>query len=360
MRVFVGSSRESREALETVCTILEDNGCQPVPWNTPGLFHPGSFTVPRLLEIANNEVDAAILIFSEDDLVWYRSDSYGQARDNVAFEHGLFIGILGMEAAIMVRMGNPKLPTDLSGATHIDLTNLSRAKTELRMWINNYRQKQNQVQITGANQSVTINMDISDVLSTLGICSFTSRRPNYQSLVTSGATKFSYIEKAVDSLVIVSLSMSKRTIEGVKRHIQKSIEATPANCTASFRATISLLNPRNPNVLYAISPVFGISPSELGDRILLSLNELLELRKRLAEENRHRLRILVHNTIPFGSAILIDHQREFGRIQVETRAYLAPPSESFGFEVTSAGSGSLYDSLAKGFMKLIDHATVWE
>jgi len=136
MNVFIGSTTEQLDLVDEVSLILEQNGHVPIAWNKPGLFLPGNFTADRLIDIAKNQVDAAIFIFSPDDKVWYRGNEKAQPRDNVVYEHGLFSGLLGLNKAIILNYGNnTKLPTDLSGLTYINYNNKSRSKLELKEWL---------------------------------------------------------------------------------------------------------------------------------------------------------------------------------------------------------------------------------
>jgi predicted nucleotide-binding protein len=122
MRIFIGSSKESvtRGSVLKVALWLEECGQQPVRWNHPGVFRPGEYIFPRLIEIAG-EVDAAILLFAEDDVVWYRDDIVGQPRDNVLLEYGLFAGVLGSNRVIVAREGEARIPSDLGGLIYLAL-----------------------------------------------------------------------------------------------------------------------------------------------------------------------------------------------------------------------------------------------
>src|SRR5882672_1296231 len=100
---------------------VEALGHEPLPWDQPGVFLPGTYTFNGLIEVSRN-VDAAVFIFAEDDKVWYRNGEAQQPRDNVLVEYGLFAGMLGLERALICRKGTAKTPTDLAGLVHIDIT----------------------------------------------------------------------------------------------------------------------------------------------------------------------------------------------------------------------------------------------
>lgn len=127
MKIFIGSSRESLPVVREVEVWLEEQEHEPIPWDQPGLFMPGVQTFTTLIQISR-EVEAAILVFAEDDQVWYRGDTAPRPRDNVLIEYGLFGGVLGPQKAIVCRIGDPKHPIDLAGLTCIDINPARRLR----------------------------------------------------------------------------------------------------------------------------------------------------------------------------------------------------------------------------------------
>src|SRR5678815_1061354 len=120
-RIFLGSSGKQEKLLQALTRGLEDVA-QVEPWTTS--FNPGTTTLERLLELAQ-EVDFAAFVFAQDD--WTTQDpksssassDSGQAspRDNVVFEAGLFGGTLGMRRTFILHASGSKLPSDLLGLT---------------------------------------------------------------------------------------------------------------------------------------------------------------------------------------------------------------------------------------------------
>lgn len=141
IRVFIGSSTEAHESglLLEIAKIIEDCNMIPIRWNqSPSIFKAGKFTLENLEEIQQREqISASIFIYTSDDKTWYRGKSVGKPRDNVVFEHGLFSGKLGRTKSIIVKSGNVRLPSDLSGVTHIDFSEGKKANGELdlRNWL---------------------------------------------------------------------------------------------------------------------------------------------------------------------------------------------------------------------------------
>ena len=119
-RIFLGSSGKQEKLLRALTRGLEEVA-QVEPWTTS--FNPGTTTLERLVELAN-EVDFAAFVFAQDD--WTTQSSKvllspesGQAspRDNVVFEAGLFGGTLGMRRTFILHANGAKLPSDLLGLT---------------------------------------------------------------------------------------------------------------------------------------------------------------------------------------------------------------------------------------------------
>ena len=121
-RIFLGSSEKQQKLLQALTRGLEDVA-NVEPWTTS--FNPGTTTLERLLELAQ-EVDFAAFVFAQDD--WTTNSppasdpsGSGQAspRDNVVFEAGLFCGALGMRRTFILHASGSKLPTDLLGLTSV-------------------------------------------------------------------------------------------------------------------------------------------------------------------------------------------------------------------------------------------------
>jgi len=137
MKIFIGSSKEKCSLMEKVAFWLEEEGCLPQRWNEPGLFMPGEYVFQSLMQVANS-VDAAILIFGDDDKQWYRGGlPVSSPRDNVLIEYGLFAGILGPKRAVVCRVGDTKMPTDIDGIVYVNVSEdkFERARLELKTWV---------------------------------------------------------------------------------------------------------------------------------------------------------------------------------------------------------------------------------
>ena len=112
--------------MDLVAAWLEDEGLVPVPWEEPGVILPGSDLMRQILAKArSSEFAAAAFIFADDDLL---DDGQTQPRDNVLIEYGAFAAALGEENTIAIRVGSPKVASDMRGTVYIDLNKKFKAE----------------------------------------------------------------------------------------------------------------------------------------------------------------------------------------------------------------------------------------
>ncbi|MDG9875002.1 nucleotide-binding protein [Pseudomonas juntendi] len=116
-RVFIASSAEAIPVAEAVNIRLEHDA-QVTPWDNA--FELSSVTITTLIERANS-TDYAVFVFHRDDELIMRGETYSAVRDNVLFELGLFVGVLGFEKCFVLvprsKSGQFRLPSDLAGVT---------------------------------------------------------------------------------------------------------------------------------------------------------------------------------------------------------------------------------------------------
>ena len=89
-------------------------------WNED-LFEPGRFTLDELLGFTQ-AFDFAVFVWSGEDGVTSRDQSFLAPRDNLILEAGIFYGALGKERVfLVVPLGSKiKVPTDLLGLTLVN------------------------------------------------------------------------------------------------------------------------------------------------------------------------------------------------------------------------------------------------
>lgn len=120
--LFIGSSSAGLPVAEA----LQENllsAFEVEIWNQ-GSFEIGDFNLEALVN-NGRRFDFAVLVVTPDDLIVTNNISRPSPRDNVIFEMGFFLAILGRKQAFIVheKNSNLKLPTDIDGlncATYIN------------------------------------------------------------------------------------------------------------------------------------------------------------------------------------------------------------------------------------------------
>jgi SAM-dependent methyltransferase len=137
LTVFIGSSSEAkkRNILSTFVDKLGDS-FDVRPWDNA--FETGSITIKRLLGWTK-EIDAAICIFSKDDVLIKRDQSKFTVRDNVLFEYGLFLAILGTERVFIAAEEGTEIASDLDGVTFARFKDGSNAEHSIQLCCNKLR-----------------------------------------------------------------------------------------------------------------------------------------------------------------------------------------------------------------------------
>ena len=195
---------------------------------------------------------------------------------------------------------------------------------------------------------------LPDGVKEAGLTAFYPSRDFYSSFRPDAASIARYVSNAAHSVIMVSINL--RT--GLEFHdLCECLQTSLGSPSERFSATISLLDPYQTELMSVMAPVLNRNSNELASDIQRSLRELCQFRQALSPDVRPRLDIRVHKVLPFGSAILLDHNHPNGRIQIETKPYKAGIQKSFAFEVRRTESSDLYDVLAKSYDKVLDDGT---
>lgn len=134
MRVFIASSKEQLDRAMDIASWLEELNMEPMVWNDLKVFSLGGYTWDSLISMSE-KVDAAIFIFGADDKTWYRNKEEMTVRDNVLLEYGLFSGKLSKNNTCFLCIGEPAMPSDLTGIVWGDLNKTNSVKLKLKTWI---------------------------------------------------------------------------------------------------------------------------------------------------------------------------------------------------------------------------------
>ena len=88
---------------------------EPREWILDDVFSPDNSSTFDTLRREALASDFAVFIATADDLVSTRNDVLIAARDNVLFEYGLFLGVLGKNKVFLLVEEGVTLPSDLKG-----------------------------------------------------------------------------------------------------------------------------------------------------------------------------------------------------------------------------------------------------
>jgi hypothetical protein len=190
---------------------------------------------------------------------------------------------------------------------------------------------------------------VNDLIPAAGLTAFYPSRDYYSIHRKAASSIDRYVSTAQKSLMMVSISLTTGvTMDGVLETFRQKLEGEQSE----FTIIVSLLNPFKQHLMRALAPTLSLEPHELAKSIKEALRRLVKLKASIPDHAQRRFSIRVHDTIPLGSAILIDHHELTGRIQIETKVYRAPFRQSFAFEVAPTGSSGFYSVLAKGYEDL--------
>jgi hypothetical protein len=114
--IFIGSSSEGHNVARALQMNL-DHDAEVILWSQ-GVFGLSDGTLESLVS-SSSRYDFAVLVLTPDDLTLSRDNLTPSPRDNVIFELGLFMGLLGRERCYLVydRNADIKMPSDLAGVT---------------------------------------------------------------------------------------------------------------------------------------------------------------------------------------------------------------------------------------------------
>lgn len=139
MKLFIGSSSEAQDQMRLVASWIEKAGHTAVCWDDTTVLPPSEYPLSSLHKLTR-DVDGAVFVLTEDDSARVRGSLTALPRDNVLIEYGLFLGALGLNRVVFVRVGQPKVASDLAGLTYIDLTRQNQAQLQLKQWLNSFGQ----------------------------------------------------------------------------------------------------------------------------------------------------------------------------------------------------------------------------
>ena len=353
-RIFIASSVEGLDVAYAIQELLEFSA-ECTVWDQD-VFTPTSVALQDLITKAQNS-DYGIFVFSFDDTIKTRDAEELAVRDNVIFEFGLFIGIIGISNCFIVMprsSDNIHLPTDLTGITLLKY-NAKRRDNNLKAALGPSANQIKNVLLKFNPPEKQIPDKLRQQINSIGLNAFFASRDDYSKYRTLAPSIDRYIDTANSSIILVSITLTTGIqIDDICAVVRNKIKEQ-----RDFCVTISLLNPFKDELYMALEPVFGTDYSTLQNRTKDALKKLSQLKKAFPEEDQKRFSIKMHNTLPFGSAIILDGNLEGGRIQIETKPYKVGMRKSFAFEIINDGN-QFYDTIKSSYFELIDDADCYE
>lgn len=347
-QVFVASSVEGLDVAYAIQELLEYHA-ECTVWDQ-GVFEPSSYVMIDLLERLKI-TDYGIFVFSLDDTVKIRGEEEKTVRDNVILELGLFMGTIGQKNCFIVTPNSSEkihLPTDLTGMTLLTY-NAKRKdgniKAALGPSVNKIRNAIGKIGITKKK----VSDDLVEQIDKIGLNAFYASREDYSKYRTDASSIDRYIDRATESIHMISITLATGiSVDDICKVFEIKLKQN-----RDFRVVISLLNPYNKELYKTIMPLFKQPEKTLQENTISALKTLVDFKNRLKEDEQRRFVIKVHQTLPFGSAIIIDGDTESGTIQIETKPYDVGMRKSFAFEIQN-NNGIFYETLKQSYYKLID------
>lgn len=352
-QVFVASSVEGLDVAYAIQELLEYHA-ECTVWDQ-GVFEPSSYAMIDLLERLKI-TDYGIFVFSVDDTVKIRGEEEKTIRDNVILELGLFMGAIGQKNCFIVTPSSGEkihLPTDLTGITLLTY-NAKRKDANLKAAIgpsvNKIRNSINNIGIT----KKVISKDLTEQIDKVGLSAFYTSRDDYSKYRADASSIDRYIDRATESICMVSITLATGIpVDDICKVFEIKLKQNK-----DFKVVVSLLNPYNDELYKTIMPLFKQPEKTLQENTISAIKTLVDFRKLLKEDEQKRFIIKVHQTLPFGSAIILDGDTENGTIQIETKPYNVGMRKSFAFEIQN-NNGIFYETLKQSYYKLIDDGILW-
>lgn len=158
-----------------------------------------------------------------------------------------------------------------------------------------------------------------------------------------------FILSAEYSIRIVSVSLS----DAIQNHDLINLLKQIMERKKEVTVNISLLNYEKDALLEVMYPILNLSSKDmLASQIQESLKKLKDLV--CNRSLKKRVCIKLHNTIPFGTTIILDEGHESGKLIIETKPYKMAKDASFSFELLNKETPELFNNIVSGFLSLDD------
>lgn len=173
----------------------------------------------------------------------------------------------------------------------------------------------------------------------VGLADFVPTRNHYRESDKDSKAS-DYLKKATKTLRIMSVSLSDGIgYHGMCQTLEDLLKRQP-----DLNIKISLLNFQNENLVKVMAPILNMSEDNLKSRIKTSVKSLCDI----ALNNKPRLSLYLHNTIPFGTIIALDENSPHGSLIVETKPYKLHSTTSFSYTLLNSENSILFKNIIEG------------
>jgi hypothetical protein len=116
-RIFIASSTANIKVARAFARGLQTRGFQTKVWDE-WVFQPNESTLDGLLRVAT-DYRFAVVVWGPSDVTMSCGESISSPRDNVIFEAGLFLGMLGRHGVFVAedKTASIRIPSDYAGIT---------------------------------------------------------------------------------------------------------------------------------------------------------------------------------------------------------------------------------------------------
>jgi len=357
-KVVIFSSSENLEiARDFASELRKDAEC--TVWRDLE-FALSDFLIKDLVAFGK-EYDFALLIFGYEDKVVIKGKEYSATRDNVIFELGLMSGLIGSNRCFIVECvskfkPNRRLPSDIEGITRVLFdTDCDDRDNELHVCVKPIKRAMKK-----RGQKEYVSQELISQFSIAGITAFYTNRNDISILRRSDEGTLlpelrDYLSIAKNSIKIVAFSFLRAAIfVRVRPIFEEKLRSSP-----NFSITISLLNYKDSSYYSSCRLTHGETDNKrLIDDSVNSIKELCDFRESLSDDLKERFHIKIHNTALFEAAVLIDDDKDYGRIQIEIKPYKKSVQDAFSFEIKKSNDNpQFYEKIRESYNTLLNEST---
>lgn len=205
-------------------------------------------------------------------------------------------------------------------------------------------QKDQLVKLLGGEGRTACSLRRKDFISEssllkVGLADFVPTRNHFSE--TDKETKvYDFLRQATSSIRIMSVSLSDGlNYHGLYNDLEKLL-----NNKKDLKISISLLDFTKEDLVSVMAPILNLEEDDLKAKVKSAAKKLFGLKRTY----KNRIKIYLHNTIPFGTVLSIDEDLPTGALIVETRPYKLHSASSFSYKLLNTENSILFKNIVDG------------